>query len=244
MQDRIDKEEGGSPDLTIRTFHSFCYHFLEDEILDSGYSFAKGMISPEHQKVWGITHFDEFNIRAIEVKNNIVEVVDKVMTGISAFRDELVTPDELILYIENQLKEEIPPDERDYLEKLRDFHSVYAAYQQYKLSHRFIDFDDMIHLTVETLQKKPVVAERKTREFQYILVDEFQDTNFAQFELIRLIGGENVFVVGDDDQTIYRFRGAYLTNFDDFKRTYADTKLYHLTENYRSWGILWVLPWN
>jgi len=157
MQDRIDKE-GGSPDLTVRTFHSFCYHFLEDNILDSGYSFAKGMISPEHQKVFGITHFDELNITNIEVKNNIVEVVDKVMTGISAFRDELVSPDELITYIDKRVLEEISDEERDYLGKLRDLHAVYTAYQQYKLDHRFIDFDDMIHLTVETLKKKSIVA--------------------------------------------------------------------------------------
>lgn len=233
MQDRIDKE-GGNPDLTIRTFHSFCYHFLEDEILDSGYSFAKGMISPEHQKVWGITHFDDFNIQAIEVKNNIIEVIEKIMQGISAFRDELISPEELIAYIEKKEQQELSTEEREYLGKLRDLHSVYAAYQQYKLDHRFIDFDDMIHLAVNTLKNKENVVSRYRRKYTYILVDEFQDTNFAQFELIRLLGGKNVFVVGDDDQTIYRFRGAYLTNFDDFKRTYADTKVYHLIENYRS----------
>jgi len=233
MQNRID-EEGGSHDLTIRTFHSFCYHFLEEEILDSGISFAKGMISPEHQMVWGITHFDDFNIQAIEVRNNMVEVVEKIMTGISAFRDELVTPEELVTYIDTRIAEDITDEERDYLGKLRDLHSVYAAYQQYKLDHRFIDFDDMIHLTVDTLKKKPLVAQRYKGRYPFIMIDEFQDTNFAQFELIRLIGNDNVFVVGDDDQTIYRFRGAYLTNFEDFKRTYPDTNLYHLIENYRS----------
>jgi len=233
MQERIEKE-GNYPELTIQTFHSFCYHFLEENLLDSGYSFAKGMISPDHQKVWGITHFDDFNISTIEVKNNIVEVVDKIMTGISAFRDELVPPEELIAYINTREQDDISDEERDYLGKLRDLHSVYTAYQKYKLDHRFIDFDDMIHLTVDTLKKKPILSEKYRREFPYILVDEFQDTNFAQFELIRLIGGENVFVVGDDDQTIYRFRGAYLTNFEDFKKTFADTRLYKLTENYRS----------
>jgi len=156
------------------------------------------------------------------------------MTGISSFRDELVTPEELIAYIDKRISEDISDEELDYLEKLRDLHSVYSAYQQYKLDHRFIDFDDMIHLTVETLKKKPLVIRRYQDRFPFILIDEFQDTNFAQFELIRLIGKDNVFVVGDDDQTIYRFRGAYLTNFEDFKRTYPDTKLYHLTENYRS----------
>ena len=111
---------------------------------------------------------------------------------------------------------------------------MYRAYEKYKRAENLLDFDDMIHEAVRLFAEKPQVLRRYRERFTHILVDEFQDTNYAQFQLVKQLASENLCVVGDDDQTIYRFRGAYLTNMQDFREQYASCTEILLDENYRS----------
>ncbi len=167
--------------------------------------------------------------------NNGIGVIEAIIDGISRFRDELISPDELDAFLKGKEGQQLTADEQDYLDKLRDLLKVYRAYEKYKRAENLLDFDDMIHEAVRLFATKPQVLRRYRDRFTHILVDEFQDTNFAQFQLVKQLANENLCVVGDDDQTIYRFRGAYLTNMKDFREFYGPrcTEIL-LDENYRS----------
>jgi DNA helicase II / ATP-dependent DNA helicase PcrA len=233
MSDRIEKQRPHL-DLDIHTFHSFCLQILKENVLASGLSVSGGIISRTNQLVWGLRNIDAFGFEHIKVGNNAAEIIKAVIDGISAFRDELITPDILGEYLEKKQSAKIDDDEREYLLLLTDLLKVYRAYEQYKRDETLIDFDDMIHGAVSLFRTDPVIRSSYRSRYKYILVDEFQDTNFAQLELIKEIAGDNLCVVGDDDQTIYRFRGAYLTNIQDFKEwaaTHAETLL---EQNYRN----------
>ena len=106
--------------------------------------------------------------------------------------------------------------------------------EQYKRAEHLIDYDDMVHEAVRLLERKPRIRDEYRSRYSRIMVDEFQDTNYVQLQLLKLLAGDHLCVVGDDDQTIYRFRGAYLTNIDDFKRTWEGCRATVLDTNYRS----------
>jgi len=234
MLDRLERTTRTS-DLTISTFHAFALSVLEDNVLESGLSFSSGIISRANQLVWGLKNIDRFGFEHIEVGNNAVEIIESIIDGISAFRDELITPDELDSYLTAKRGSvELFTEEREYLDKLSDLLTVYRAYETYKRAENLLDFDDMIHETVRLFDKRPAILRRYRSRFTHILVDEFQDTNYAQLQLIRQLAGDHLCVVGDDDQTIYRFRGAYLTNMQDFKQHFPGCTECLLEENYRS----------
>ena len=232
MADRIAKRTAGV-EVAVSTFHSFCLQVLRDHVLESGIAMHAGRISETNQLVWGIRNIDSFGLSTVEIGNNAVEVVGDMLDAISAFRDEAITPDELDAYIE---KAEAAGEESDPVERgrLRDLLSIYRAYEQYKRAEHLIDYDDMVHEAVRLLERRPGVREEYRRQYTHVLVDEFQDTNYVQLQLLKLIGGDHLCVVGDDDQTIYRFRGAYLTNFNDFRGTWESCRETLLDRNYRS----------
>ena len=235
MRDRLEKDIDTSQ-LTIGTFHSFCLEVLQDNILDSGVSFSSGIVSRTSQLVWGLKNIDRFGLEHVELGNNGKEIIEAMIDGISAFRDELITPDMLAEYLKKKDSVELESDERDFVNKLKDLLKVYRAYEQYKRDETLIDFDDMISLASHLFERKPMVLEHYRKRYLHILVDEFQDTNYAQLYLIKQLAGDNVCVVGDDDQSIYRFRGAYLTNFRDFKDHFKVAAPVTLDINYRNPG--------
>jgi DNA helicase-2/ATP-dependent DNA helicase PcrA len=233
MSNRIEAQRPHL-DLAIHTFHSFCLDILKENVLASGMSVSGGIISRTTQLVWGLRNIDAFGFEHIQVGNNSAEIVRAVIDGISAFRDELITPAALAEYLERKKGAEVPDGEREYLGLLEDLLKVYRAYEQYKRDGTLIDFDDMIHGAVELLKTNATVRAAYRNRFRYILVDEFQDTNFAQLELIKSLAGDHLCVVGDDDQTIYRFRGAYLTNIRDFREWAQKHAEVLLDRNYRN----------
>jgi len=233
MRDRLDSVPQ-SADLTVSTFHSFCLSVLEENRLDSGINFSSGVISRANQLVWGLKNIDSFEFEHIEVGNNAVDVIEAIIDGISTFRDELISPDELAHYLKQKEQVAVSAEESAYLEKLSDLLKVYRAYERFKREEMLLDYDDMIHETYRLFERKPLILRRYRERFTHILVDEFQDTNYAQLQLIKMLAGDHLCVVGDDDQTIYRFRGAYLTNMQDFLQHFRDAKEIHLTHNYRS----------
>jgi DNA helicase-2/ATP-dependent DNA helicase PcrA len=237
MAERLEKSLGtvGS-DIAVHTFHSFCLQVLEDNVLDSGISFSSGIISRTNQLVWGLQNIDEFGFEHIEVGNNAPRVITSLIDGISRLRDELITPAELDAYLcEKECQSDGDDgEERLFYGKLRDLLRVYEAYERFKRLGMLLDFDDMIHETVRLFERKPPILALYKRRYRYILVDEFQDTNYAQLALIKQLAGDQLCVVGDDDQTIYRFRGAYFGNFDDFSQSYPDHRVTLLDENYRN----------
>jgi len=242
MKKRLEKQIDIT-DMDISTFHSFTRQVLEDNILDSGIGISSGVLKRSAQLVWGLTHIDDFGFEYIEIGNNAVELIESITDGISTFKDELIFPEELEKYILSKLKlyrkneKETQKDikEKDFILKLSDLCKVYRKYQEFQRSKSVIDFDDMVVQCIDLLKKKSNVLQKYQQKYKHILVDEFQDNNYAQLELIKLLGKRgNVTVVGDDDQSIYRFQGAYLTNFSDYKSFFKDTKIITLNQNYRS----------
>jgi DNA helicase-2/ATP-dependent DNA helicase PcrA len=234
MEERLEKALGvASAELSVQTFHSFCLQVLEDNVLDSGINFSSGLINRTNQLVWGLRNIDAFGFEHIEVGNNAADVVESIIDGISSFRDELIAPAELEAYLAKKL-DCAEEEELIYSRKLLDLLRVYVAYEEYKRAEMLLDYDDMIHETVRLFERKPHILAQYRRRYRYLLVDEFQDTNYAQLVLIKQLCGDHLCVVGDDDQTIYRFRGAYYGNFDDFRQTYADHRQTLLDQNYRN----------
>ncbi|WP_048148322.1 ATP-dependent helicase [Methanolacinia paynteri] len=235
MAERLEKETDISR-LTIATFHSFCLEVLEDNVLDTGISFNSGLISRTSQLVWGMKNIDNFGFGAVEIGNNGPSVIESIIDGISRFRDELISAEDIEEYLEGKKEQELSADEEIYLAKLSDLLKVYREYENYKRREGLLDFDDMIHETVRLFRSKPDIRRQYGNRFRYILVDEFQDTNYAQLELVKLLASDNLCIVGDDDQSIYRFRGACDGNVDEFSGHFEDHKKVVLEENYRNPG--------
>jgi ATP-dependent DNA helicase UvrD/PcrA len=234
MKQRLEKVIDVS-EMDVSTFHSFAKEVLEDNVLDSGVGVSAGVITKSAALVWGLKNIDNFGLQHLEIGNNAVDLIQSIIEGISTFKDELVFPDELEKYLESKLKEELDDETKDFMQKLSDLCRVYKKYQEFQRGKAVIDFDDMVLLAIDLFKRKPNVLAKYHRKYKHILVDEFQDNNYAQLELVKLIAkaGE-VTVVGDDDQLIYRFQGAYLTNFKDFQTYFPNTTVITLNQNYRS----------
>lgn len=199
----------------IGTFHSQCNKILRKEIRSLGYR-SDFSIYDEDDQCALIRHIlREFRFHEALYKG--------VATKISALKSSLVGPEEFLS----------TGDGFGFDEKLA---KVYVRYQHELKRCNALDFDDLIGLTVMLLQKHPEVLKKYESAFSYILVDEFQDTNYAQYRLLKLLasGRRNISVVGDDDQSIYKFRGADVTNVFKFEKDFPGTKVIRLEQNYRS----------
>jgi len=234
MKQRLEKLTDIT-DMDISTFHSFAKQVLEDNILDSGIGMSSGVASRSTQLVWGLKNIDNFAFEHLEIGNNAVELIESIIDGIKTFKDDLIFPDKLQKYIDSKLASNISDDDKDFILKLNDLNKVYYKYQEFQREKAVIDFADMIFQTTELFKRKQNVLTKYQKRYKHVLVDEFQDNNYAQLELVKQIAKDgNVTVVGDDDQSIYRFQGAYLTNFTDFSEHYPNRKKVVLNRNYRS----------
>ncbi len=234
MKQRLEKTIDIS-EMQISTFHSFAKDLLEDNVLVSGIGMSSGVMSRASQLVWGLKNIDTFDLQYIELGYNTAEIIESIIDGISTFKDELVGYQELASYLGKKLEQILDDEQRSFFLKLADMAKVYEKYQKFQRSRAIIDFDDMIVETVKLLRRRPDIARKYQDKFKHIFVDEFQDNNFAQLELVKLISKDgNVTAVGDDDQCIYRFQGAYLTNFKDFSAFFKNTTTINLNQNYRS----------
>ncbi|MCL2160249.1 MAG: UvrD-helicase domain-containing protein, partial [Oscillospiraceae bacterium] len=203
-------------DIWAGTFHSICVRMLRRYIDRLGYNSSFTIYDSDDTKR---------QINAIMKELNISDdnlPVRYVCTVISRSKDELVYPEEFVANAANP--------------KERDIKKIYAEYQKRLKISNAVDFDDIIALMVKILETEPEARDYYNNKFRYILVDEYQDTNFAQYALISLLSQKhnNVMVVGDDDQSIYKFRGATIANILGFTKKFENAKLIKLEQNYRS----------
>lgn len=218
MADRVEALVGEAVnDMWVRTFHSACVRILRSDIDRLGYGKNFNIIDADDQKSLVKECLRELGKSEEEFPPKTV------MNEISSAKDSLLTPDG---YAEKYGSEY----------RLAEIGRIYRLYQRKLQSSNDLDFDDLIMLTVTLFKENPDVLAYYGRKFRYILVDEYQDTNGAQNELIMLLAGEhrNICVVGDDDQSIYRFRGADVTNILEFETRFPDAKTIRLEQNYRS----------
>ncbi|MGD1838204.1 MAG: ATP-dependent helicase [Nitrososphaeraceae archaeon] len=233
MKQRLD-EVIDITEMDVSTFHSFSKDLLHDNVLFSGMS-VSAVIPRSYQLVWGIKNIDDFKLEHISLGNNSVEVIEAIMDGISNFKDEIIFPEDLQKYVQSRIHKKLSEEEKDIIFRLSDLTKVYFKYREFKRKKALIDFDDMVFQAIRLLRKKPVIRRKYQHKYKHIFVDEFQDNNYAQLELLKLLTNNgNITVVGDDDQSIYKFQGAYLTNFQDFLQYFSNAKKIILNQNYRS----------
>jgi len=204
-------------DVNAATFHSACVRILRREITNLGYNSNFTIYdADESQKL----------IRACMAD---MSISDKAFTPkaaaniISGAKDKLMSPEQLLKETESDFK-------------LATYAKIYREYQKRLLAANALDFDDIIMLTVELFEDYPEILEHYQNRYRYIMVDEYQDTNFAQFKLVSLLSSKykNLCVVGDDDQSIYRFRGATIENILKFEDQFENCRVIRLEQNYRS----------
>ncbi|CAM3862372.1 DNA helicase PcrA [Cytobacillus oceanisediminis] len=217
MRDRIHNMMGGAADeIWISTFHSMCVRILRRDIDRIGYNRNFTILdSTDQQSV----------IKSIlKDKNLDPKKFDPraILGSISSAKNELITP------------EEYAKTAGDYIQQVAS--DVYTEYQKRLRRNQALDFDDLIMITIQLFQRVPEVLEYYQRKFQYIHVDEYQDTNRAQYMLVKLLASRfrNLCVVGDSDQSIYKWRGADIANILSFEKDYPNAQTILLEQNYRS----------
>ncbi|MDD5726620.1 MAG: UvrD-helicase domain-containing protein, partial [Patescibacteria group bacterium] len=238
MEDRVLQQlPNGAYEFWIHTFHGFCQRILERHGLEIGIPNTFRILSETDAWILLKRRLDELPLDHYRPLGNPVKFLHALIRHISRAKDEGVTPDRYVEFAENAVLDgdsaDIIGGERKRLKELAD---VYAAYQKILRDEGALDFGDVIIETLRLFHERPAILNKYQEQFKYLLIDEFQDTNWAQYELIKLLAGpkRNVTVVGDDDQAIYKFRGASLANILQFKDDYPDAATVALTDNYRS----------
>ncbi len=237
MEDRVLKLlPTGTYDFWISTFHGFCQRVLEAHGLEIGLPNQFRLLAPTDAWLLLKRRFDELPLDHYRPLGNPVKFLRAVLQHISRAKDEGVTPEAYLAFAQNAVLDndsEVADGER---KRLMELANVYAAYRKILLEEGSLDFADLILETLRLFRERPAVLEAYRKQFRFLMVDEFQDTNWAQYELIKLLSGSdrNITVVGDDDQAIYKFRGASLANILQFRDDFPDAKTVALTQNYRS----------
>lgn len=225
MRERVDKIVGyGAENIWVSTFHSTCVRILRRFIESLGFTKNFTIYDGDDQKslMRDVLKFLEIDSKQIKERS--------FLSAISSAKDELISPEEYELNARG-----------DY--NLSRYAKVYTEYQKRLKQNNALDFDDLIVKTVELFQSNTEALNYYRSRFKYIMVDEYQDTNTAQFQLIKMMAQSineygqterNLCVVGDDDQSIYKFRGANIRNILDFEKEYPDAVVIKLEQNYRS----------
>ena len=220
MRQRVDSLVNfGAESIWVSTFHSMCVRILRRFIDRLGYETRFTIYDTDDQK----TLMKEV-CRKVDIDTKVFKE-RSLLSAISSAKNEMILPDEFELNAGGDFGQQ-------------KIAKVYREYEAQLKSNNALDFDDLLVKTVQLLETQPDVLEYYQERFRYIMVDEYQDTNTVQFRLVSLLAGKykNLCVVGDDDQSIYKFRGANIRNILDFEHEFPDAHVIKLEQNYRSTG--------
>ncbi|HVR88506.1 MAG TPA: ATP-dependent DNA helicase [Candidatus Limnocylindria bacterium] len=242
MQERVDLNTPlGLNDAAIRTFHAFGDEVFREFALELGRAGELRVLSPAEQVIFVREHLFELPLERYRPAGDPLRHVRALLDLFGRARDDDISPAEYVAFAGTLRAEAADDAAHDEAEAQAELAATYLSYTRLKEVHGVVDFGDQIALSLRVLRDHPAAAARLAERFRYVLVDEFQDTNDAQFKLIqRLVEPhQNLTVVGDDDQSIFAWRGATLANFDAFRSSYPDHAVVTLVENRRSTqGIL------
>jgi len=243
MEERVDKiMPYGYTNLWISTFHTFAEKVLQEHGIDIG-------ISPDSQLLdqtgaWLLVNenLDEFDLDYYSPRNNPAKFIKTMLSHFSHLKDEEISPEQYLEYAQNlKLSRDDAESlgggsEKDEKQRVSEIANAFHVYQQILAKNNKMDFGDLINYCLKLFRQRPNVLKEYQKRFKYILVDEFQDTNWAQYDLIKMLSKpeNNITVVADDDQSIYRFRGASMSNVIQFSKDYKSTAKLSLVKNYRS----------
>jgi len=240
MESRVDvMVPYGFTDSTICTFHAFGDRVLREQGILLGMNPEYRVLSQAEQLVFLRERLFDLPLKRLRPLSDPTRHLEIILSLISRAKDEDVSPNEYLDYCrkKNEAVTRTGDEaERAAWEKQNEIAAVYAKYQELMIAEGLVDFGDLITRALELFRKNPDVLSEYRRRYRYILVDEFQDTNAAQFALVKLLAGENanLTAVGDDDQSIYKFRGAAISNILQFSREYPQSRIRVLNQNYRS----------
>ena len=232
--DRVEQEDYlPAGERFVLTYHAFAQRFLQEEGWLCG--IPKGFRIVSEVRKWELMRDVLLELRPPHLfhPQRPYERIGELLKLVERAKQELVSPVEFRGWAEANATADDPV-----LAAQRQAALVYGEYQHRLLAEERLDFDDTIYFSVQLLTQEPSVAARQSRRFTHLMVDEFQDTNFAQSRLLELLAGteRNLCVVGDDDQSIYKFRGASVANLRRFHAVFPDAAVIRLEENYRSRG--------
>ena len=250
MLSRVDEVMPlGYEEPWLSTFHSFCDRILRLSGLEIGLDPDFKIMTAPEQWLFLREHLFDFDLEYFRPLGNPSKFISALLAFFSRLQDEDVSPSEFSKFVEDKRSRRVQPAsgglnpiegdaEIGEQTKLEELARAYETYQRLKLAESKMDFGDLISWTLKLFRERPSVLAKYQDQFQYILVDEFQDTNYAQYQLIKLLApakaSPNLLVVGDDLQAIYKFRGASLSNILNFKRDYPEAETVVLNRDYRN----------
>lgn len=238
MEERIDiVMPYGYTDMWIATFHAFCDRILRQHAIAIGLDPQYKMLTEAESILFLRENIFKLDLKYFRPLGNPNKFLQGLLQHFSRLKDEDITPEAYTKYIKKTYTSEpTTPEEREEYKKLLELSSAYKTYEELKQKEGIMDFSDLIANVLKLFRIRPNILKEYQKLFSYILIDEFQDTNYSQNQLVILLAGEkkNITVVGDDDQAIYRWRGAAISNMIQFRKHFPETKIVTLTKNYRS----------
>jgi DNA helicase-2/ATP-dependent DNA helicase PcrA len=245
MEERVDVAMPyGYTQMWIMTFHSFCDKILRREALHIGLDPRYKLMTEAESIQLLRKNLFKLDLNYFRPLGNPNKFVSGMLQHFSRLQDEDVAPNDYIDWVKLKgiSKKSKVLEEKMELQKFEELAKAYKAYDEIKVKENVLDFGDVIVKTLKLFRDRPNILKEYQKQFKYFLVDEFQDTNFAQNELVKLLVGHgpeqgrggNINVVGDDDQSVYKFRGAAVSNIIQFRKNFPKTKVVVLTKNYRS----------
>lgn len=222
--------------VEISTFNSFGERVLRNYGIECGYPPDFKLLDDVGQAIFFREHLFRLPLDYYRPLSSPTKYIQDLLASIKRIKQEDIDPEEHIAFSKKLHKEASDDVDRERALKQLEMAKVYKKYQEILNKEGKIDFEDQVLLVVELFRRRPSILKEFQNKYKYILVDEFQDTNYIQFELLKLLASErnNLTVCGDDDQSIFRFRGASLTNILNFQEFYPKAKKIVLTKNYRS----------
>lgn len=241
MQERVDiLMPYGYTDIWISTFHAFGDKLLRENALVAGLNPDFKVLTQAEAAVFFREHLFEFDLSYYRPLADPTRFIEALISLFSRAKDEDISPKEYLKFAQEfSLKAKDTPDDEAMQEEAiaqAEVARAYDKYQELLAKEGLLDFGNQFYLTLELLRAHPLILKRYQQQFKYILVDEFQDTNYAQYQLVKLLAGanSNINVTGDDDQCIYRFRGAAYSNLISFTNDFPHAKKVSIIQNYRS----------
>ncbi|MFV1917522.1 MAG: ATP-dependent helicase [Patescibacteria group bacterium] len=243
MEERVDMAMPyGYTQMWISTFHSFCDRVLRAEALHIGLDPKYRLMTQAETIQFIRNNLFKFKLNYFRPLGNPTKFVGGMLQHFSRLQDEDVLPTQYLRWAKGQGRkvkgERFSKDEKMEVEKWLELAKAYKTYDELKVKEGVMDFGDLIVKSLELMRKRPNILRQYRKQFKHVLVDEFQDTNIAQYELVKLLvpprGNGNLTVTGDDSQSVYKFRGAAFSNILKFKDDYKKAKTVVLIKNYRS----------
>ncbi len=238
MEERIDIAlPYGYTQMWTLTFHAFCDRILREDGFHIGVDPGFRLITDTEATSLLRRHIFKLDLDYFRPLGNPNKFIAGLLQHFGHLKDEDLSSEEYLTWTKklekNGFKDEVEEKE---IKKNKELAYLYKSYEEIKMKDSLMDFSDLICATLKLFRERPNVLRTYQNRFKFILVDEFQDTNYAQNQTLNLLAGhsKNITVVADDDQSIYRWRGAAISNVIQFKKTYPDTRLIVLTQNYRS----------